>query len=832
MTEVTDKFTNHLKTVLTRALCLVVEQGGEIINPQHLLLAIGTEAGSIGGELLKKAGLNDDSLSLFAKVAIKTPVKTNSKKSTNKSPGTPVLSDSAKNAIEKAVLTATMFAHRYVGTEHLLSGLLQLELVELRHFLHDHGITEKSLAASLNNVFRTTATFPENKPGHEHHDHPHLPDDLDQDTESPTSALEYFGVELTTQAMVDTFDPLVGREQELTRLASILLRKNKNNPLLLGEAGVGKTAIVEGLAKLIVTGKAPGALADKRIFRLDLTNLVAGSTYRGDFESRVQEILEELAEQPNIILFIDEIHNLVGAGAGGGTGDAANMLKPALARGQIRCIGATTWAEFKKHIEHDAALERRFQLINVAEPTLNQTRQIINGLQPKYEQFHHVKFTREAIDTTLKLAARYLPGKQFPDKAVDILDEAGATAMLGNAAARGTLERRRLADALTLARLNKANAVLSEQFLAASDFKKSEDLLLIKQDKLGPVTNKPSLKIIDEADITQAVSNLTGIDLNILSTDQTTTLKTLPSLLAGQVIGQDSAIKLVSLALKRAKLGLAKPNRPLASFLFVGPSGVGKTELAKAVATHFFADQSAFIRLDMSEFAESYAVSKLLGSPAGYVGFREGAKLADAVRAKPYSVVLFDELEKAHRDVHNLLLQLLDEGTLTDATGRVISFRNTVVIMTTNAGRERFSQAGLGFNDADSAVDQKLATDIRSLLEESFRPELLNRVDHTCLFRPLEIADLEAISAKSLKDLSNRLAELGTSLSINKSVASFLASRVKPELGARDIHRLVAELLEYPLTDLILNSSKSKTKRISVNLNKTGFPSLKLTAKT
>lgn len=836
MVEVTDKFTNHLKTVLTRALCLVVEQNGKTIEPRHLLWAVGTETGSIGGEILKKAGLTEETLQLFAGVSATAPRKP------TKSTPTPLLSATSKNAIEKAVLTATMFEHRYVGTEHLLSGLLQLEKHDLRDFLHNHGITEKSITIALGNIFRTTATFPEKHKAALRHTGTtsqqagHLEDlesaireaetalNEEGNPESSTSALEYFGVELTTKAMADKFDPLIGRDIEVNRLANIILRKNKNNPLLLGEAGVGKTAIVEGLAKMIVNGTVADALADKRIFQLDLTNLVAGTTYRGDFESRVQEILEELAEQPNIILFIDEIHNLVGAGSPGGPGDAANMLKPALARGNIRCIGATTWSEYKKHIESDAALERRFQTINVKEPTLAETRLIINGLRPKYEAYHRVKFTTSAIETTLKLAERYLHGKQFPDKAIDILDEAGAAAMLGNITARATLKRRSLADALTSARLNKANAVMSEQFLAASDFKKREDALRLEYDQLDQKDLKSPIKTVDHEDILRSVSHLTGLSLTTLSADQTVALKNLESGLQTQVIGQSIATARVAQALKRAKLGLNRPNRPLASFLFVGPSGVGKTELARAIANNFFQDERALIRLDMSEFAESYAVSKLLGSPAGYIGFREGAKLTDAIRTKPHSVVLFDELEKAHGDVHNLLLQLLDEGLLTDATGRTISFRNTIIVMTTNAGRERFTQAGLGFTDTESLVDQKLATDIRGLLEDSFRPELLNRIDHTCLFRPLDTADFTTIASIALENLKQRLQAQDLIITFTKPIAAFIADKVSVKLGARDVRRLVEELIEHPLTDLIL--THSTVKKFQVDLGKNNLISI------
>lgn len=827
MAELMDKFTQHLKSVLTRALCLVVEQGGETISTSHLLWSLGTERGCVGAEILSKAGVKEDALRVF----VGATATTDSAPHIRAEHATPLLSEEAKQAIEKAVLTATMYEHRFVGTEHLLAGLLQISNEDIRRFLQAQDVREGSLTKSLGTIFKTTTNFPDileqqEEQRQDPHEHAHETLDLEPDENNKTPALDYFTVELTSKEAALNIDPLVGREQEVERLAQVLLRRTKNNPLLIGEPGVGKTAIVEGLAKAIVEGKVPDALARKRILRLDMSAVVAGTMYRGDFENRMQQIIDEIHDRPDVILFIDEIHTIVGAGSASGSLDAANILKPALARGEIRCIGATTPAEYKKEIEQDGALERRFQPIIVREPTLEETRVMIAGLRPNYEKYHNVRFTDAAIEAALRLADRYLHGKHFPDKAIDILDEAGAAAVLGQRDADLAARLRNVETDLALVRLDKTNAVFEERFSDAMQCKLRETELVKELEALQAAAPTMRPVAIDEETIARIVSRMTGIPVQRLDVDASRKLQMLEEHLAARVVGQEDSVTRVAAGLRRARLGLARRDRPLASFLFVGPSGVGKTELARAIAEEVFQDKSALLRFDMSEYSEGHTVSRLIGSPAGYVGYREGAKLTDAIRQRPHAVILFDELEKAHSDVHNLLLQLLDEGMVTDATGRTVSFRNCVVVMTTNAGRERFYQSGLGFDRGRSVNDAEFRDDIRQLLEEHFKPELLNRIDHMCLFRPLTTVDFEAVARIALTDLGKRLAETDVHFRVGRHVASAVAKLVNEKLGARDVRRIIEERIEHPIADLLLHK---KPAGITVDVEKTGLFHLDVT---
>lgn len=822
MNDIVSKFTNHLKNALTRALCLAVETKGDAITPTHLLWALGTQQGCVASEILLKAGIDTEELRAFAGDKGSIPDQPLS----HEQNFVPVLSEEAKNVIEKAVLTANVYEHRYIGTEHLLAGLLQTSPKELRDFFRDTKTDIRVIQVNLAAVFKTTAAFPE------------FPDsqktvsdalqelesfaldsqDEDEEDESKTPAIDYFTEEMTLPEVVEDITPVVGREPEIRRLAKILSRKQKNNPILVGKPGVGKTAIVEGLAKKIVEGDVPPALQDRKIFQLDLAAMIAGTMYRGEFESRLRQLIDEVTDRPEVILFIDEVHTIMGAGAASGSLDAANILKPALARGDIRCIGATTPEEYKKHIEPDGALERRFQQITVKEPTKKETGKILSGVKKYYEEHHRVTYTKAALREALELADRYFPGKSFPDKAIDILDEAGASANLGRVVKKSSVPS--LKSELEDVQDQKRKAVTEERFREAIDLKKIEEKLELELDKEKKKSAKLPKVEVDADVISTTVAEMCGIPLKQLSTSEHKRLSTLSDTLKQEVIGQNKAVEQVANAVRRAKLGFARKHQPLASFLFLGPSGVGKTHLAKVLAEKVFNDSGSFLRLDMSEYAEAYTVSKLIGSPAGYVGYRETTKLTDHVKQHPHSVVLFDELEKAHPDVHNLLLQVLDDGMLTDATGRKINFRNTVIIMTTNAGRELFEGSPLGFGDQPESV-KKQQSNIRELLENQFKPELLNRIHHVCLFERLTEASLEKITKKELSELKERLGEQGIHCRVTASVSKLVTKSVRAKFGARDIQRVIEEVIEHKIANELLKSSDWKD-AIRVSAKKNG----------
>lgn len=811
---IVEKFTTHLKNVLTRALCFVVETQQKTIQPEHLLWALGTEKGCIGAEVVHKVRIKADTLRTLVGAAVKQPFDAELAKTAL----APLLSENAKRAIEKAVLTASIHEHHYVGTEHLLSGLLQVEDQIIKQFFAEQQVDVRELRHHLSVVLKSASKFPElanTIPETQRELAPQPTERVQTETSDPirekqkTPALDFFGRDLTAADMQSRIDPVIGRADEIQRIMEILCRRTKNNPLLLGEPGVGKTAIVEGLAKRVAAGDVPAPLQGKRIVSLDLSMMVAGTMYRGEFEARLRQVVDEAREHPEIVLFIDEAHMMVGAGAASGSLDAANMLKPALARGEIRCIAATTMGEYKKHMETDSALERRFQSILIDEPTPETTLEILRGVARYYEGFHRVRLTDQAIEAAVRLSVRYFPHKQLPDKAIDLLDEAAAADRVRRSIPSTSDRRRAIEGELQRLRDQKRQAVAEENFTDAIMLKQQEQRLADDWEFVEQSDEHATTTSIGAREVTEVVARMLKIPLADLTLDEREKLNDLEAQLKRHVLGQEAAVALVADAVRRAKTGVSNPARPQASFLFLGPSGVGKTELARAIAREVLGDEKALIQLDMSEFSEGFTVSKMLGSPAGYVGYREGAKLTDQVKQRPYSVVLFDEFEKAHRDVQNVLLQLLENGEVSDATGRKINFRNTIIVMTSNAGVERLEGSRLGFGA--EAAGPAVLEDLREELEERFRPELLNRIDAICLFASLTHEPLRDIARKQLTELADRLKEKSVSFSFADAVLDGMAKRaLQSKLRAREIRRVIQAEIEPLLAKHLLQRKASK----------------------
>ncbi|TAL49838.1 ATP-dependent Clp protease ATP-binding subunit [Patescibacteria group bacterium] len=801
--DIVDKFSTHLKNVLTRALCLVVEQDQKTIQPEHLLWALGTQKGCIAEEILKKSGVKTVDLKKLVGTYQGTRVLSDASGLTLQ------LSDDAKRIVEKAVLTANIYGHRYIGTEHLLSGILQINPSITGSFFAELQINLKELQSQLTVVLKSTSKFPDftagtgTESGKMVMTQPHKQEEgvSENKEEKKVSALEYFALELTSAEAQKRIDPVIGRQAEIERVMEILCRRTKNNPLLLGEPGVGKTAIVEGLAKQITQGRVPPVLAHKRIFSIDMALLIAGTMYRGEFEGRLRQIVDEVKADSDILLFIDEVHTIVGAGAASGSMDAANILKPALARGEIRCIGATTPNEFKKHIEADTALERRFQTVLIDEPSQEKTLEILEGIAPFYEQFHRVRITHDAISSAVALSSRYVQDRQLPDKAIDLIDEAAAATRVHNLNPGPIQKERELAQTLTQLKETKRQAVVEERFDEALKLKEEESRLSAHLEALAVEEDVSPIPAITPDDIARVVSRTAGIPLEDLMSSDKSRLLQLEEQLRTNVLGQERVIDTVAGALRRAKTGVAHPSRPLASFLFLGPSGVGKTELAKTIAQILFHTKQHFVRLDMSEYAEGFTMSKLIGAPAGYVGYKEGANLTDRIKQRPYCVVLFDEIEKAHRDVQNLLLQILEEGELTDATGRKINFKNTIIVLTSNVGLERFERGDMGFMGTQTDRTVAMNQDLRTELEDRFRPELLNRIDHTCIFQPLSQDVLMRIVEKQLAELAVRLQTQGLTVTLHKNLTSHISAKLEPKFGARHVRTLIQNEIEHKIAE-------------------------------
>ncbi len=823
-----NKFTTHLKNTLGKSAELALERKSKFVTPDHLLLALAEQKGGIAFEILSKINLDLDAL----RQAVRDHQDfANLSDDPGFNLGDVTFAPNSRRALEKAVLTANVYKHKYVGTEHLLFGLLEMNEPDVQTLLKTTGIVPGDLRQHLLIVLKSTSKFPD-LTGFFQPDTKELEPGEPRTTKG-TPALDFFAHDLTSDQQQAIIDPVIGRRTEIERLIHILSRRTKNNPVLIGDPGVGKTAIVEGLAKKIVEGDVPEVLQGKRILALDLGLVVAGTIYRGEFESRLKQVIDEIRSDNDIILFIDELHTIIGAGSASGSMDAANILKPALAKGLIRCIGATTFEEYRKHIESDPALERRFQPINVAEPTLDETEQILRGLRTNYEKYHRVRITDEAVEAAVQLSARYVQDRFLPDKAIDLIDEAASKMKISRPSSGPAREIRDLERNLADLEHKKQQAVEGERFEKALALKAESELLLTKLERLKEKRDdgrQPMVGAIGRKDVAEIVSKMTGVPLHELIREERDRLLHLEHLLSKRIIGQSEAIKAIADSIRRSRVGLANPNRPIGSFIFLGPSGVGKTETAKAIAELVYEDQAALIRIDMSEYGESFNVSKLIGAPAGYVGYKESGKLTEAVRRKPYSVVLFDEIEKAHPDVFNVLLQVLEDGHLTDAVGKTVNFKNTIIILTSNIGLQNLNQvAALGFSieseQDEQRVEQRysqIREEVLDELQRQFRPEFLNRIDQVIVFKPLTPSAVEKIVDLEIVDLVERLKKHDLKIAVTNAARKLLAQQgFNPDQGARALRRVIQDTVGNPIAgQLLAGKLKARdTVRVTVKKN-------------
>ncbi len=803
-----ERFTEKAIKVIMLAQEEARRLGHNFVGTEQILLGLIGEGTGVAAKVLKSLGVNlKDS-----RIEVEKIIGRGSGFVAVEIPFTP----RAKRVLELSLEEARQLGHNYIGTEHLLLGLIREGEGVAARVLENLNIDLTKVRTQVIRMLGETA-------------------DVGTGTSTnkgnlKTATLDEFGTNLTKLASESKLDPVVGRHSEIDRVVQILGRRTKNNPVLIGEPGVGKTAIAEGLAQRIQTGDIPDILEDKRVLTLDIGLLVAGTKYRGEFEERLKKIMEEIKAAGNVILVIDEVHTLIGAGAAEGAIDAANILKPALARGELQCIGATTLDEYRKHIERDAALERRFQPVMVGEPSIEDTIEILKGLRERYEQHHRLKITDDALEAAAHLGDRYISDRFLPDKAIDLIDEAGSRVRLINS--KLPPEAKQIDKELRQVQKQKEESVRDQNFDQAGQLREKEmelsakikEVLDNKKDSTAvdqTDTDNKSLKsdsnllqspLVSEEDVAHIVASWTGVPVQKLTETESVKLLNMEETLHQRLIGQDEAVKAVSRAIRRARVGLKNPNRPIASFIFSGPTGVGKTELTKSLASYFFGSEEAMIRLDMSEFMERHTVSKLIGSPPGYVGFNEGGQLTEAVRRRPYTVVLFDEVEKAHPDVFNLLLQLLEDGRLTDSKGRTVDFKNTLLIMTSNIGSKVIEKGGggLGFEFSGNSVEDSQYNRIKSLVNEElkqyFRPEFLNRLDEIIVFRQLTKNEVKEIAEIMLKEVFARLQDKGITLNVTDAFKERLVEEgYNPSYGARPLRRAVMRLLEDSLAEEVLS---------------------------
>jgi ATP-dependent Clp protease ATP-binding subunit ClpC len=807
-------FTERVRKVLAMAREEAARLHHEYVGTEHILLGLIREGEGVAATVLQNLSVELDEIQQKIEETVKK-----GKAAQTTGPDLPYTSR-AKKVLELAMSEARELSHSYVGTEHLLLGLLREEKGIAAQVLTDAGV---NLEAARAETLRILGTEMPQQPGGPTATggQPPQPAAPKGEKKSKTPALDHFCRDLTQLAAEGQLDPTIGRAKEIERVMEVLTRRKKNNPVLIGEPGVGKTAIVEGLAQLIANGECPESLRDNRVLSLDMAAVIAGTKYRGQFEERLKAVMNEIAQNKNIILFIDELHTLVGAGAAEGAIDASNMLKPALARGELQCVGASTLNEYRKYIEKDGALERRFQTVVVDPPSIDETVEILKGLRKKYEDHHKVTIP----DTTLVLAAkqseRYITDRFLPDKAIDVIDEAGARARL--AAQAPPPEVAALKADLERVNGEKEAAVRDQNFEKAASLRDKEREIqgdIRKKQEEWELRRQSHRPVLGEEEIAFIVSRWTGIPVTRLQEAETARLLRMEDELHLNVIGQDEAIKAISRSIRRSRAGLKDPNRPIGSFIFSGPTGVGKTELARSLAKFLFADASALIRVDMSEYMEKFSVSRLIGAPPGYVGYEDSGTLTKAIRRKPYSVILLDEIEKAHPDVFNILLQVLDEGHLTDNYGRVIDFKNTVVIMTSNVGARDITKGkGLGFTTGDNTQTfERMQEKVKEELKVVFNPEFLNRLDDVIVFHPLSRAHIAQIVSILLKDVRKRLAEDDLSLKLTDAATELLVKNGYDEAyGARPLKRSIQKFIEDPLSEKILLGEFAKGDEIEVD---------------
>ncbi|MGF1675695.1 MAG: ATP-dependent Clp protease ATP-binding subunit [Rivularia sp. (in: cyanobacteria)] len=785
-----ERFTEKAIKVIMLAQEEARRLGHNFVGTEQILLGLIGEGTGVAAKVLKSMGVNLKD----ARIEVEKIIGRGSGFVAVEIPFTP----RAKRVLELSLEEARQLGHNYIGTEHLLLGLIREGEGVAARVLENLGVDLSKVRTQVIRMLGETAEVAA----------------TGQSGRNKTPTLDEFGSNLTQMALDGKLDPVVGRAKEIERVIQILGRRTKNNPVLIGEPGVGKTAIAEGLAQRIANKDIPDILEDKRVVTLDIGLLVAGTKYRGEFEERLKKIMDEIRQAGNVILVIDEVHTLIGAGAAEGAIDAANILKPALARGELQCIGATTLDEYRKHIERDAALERRFQPVMVGEPSVDETIEILRGLRDRYEQHHKLKISDEAVLAAAKLSDRYISDRFLPDKAIDLIDEAGSRVRLINSQLPPAAKE--LDKELRKILKEKDDAVRSQDFDKAGELRDREmeikaEIRAIAQSKAGASRTDGEEPVVTEEDIAHIVASWTGVPVNKLTESESEKLLHMEDTLHQRLIGQEEAVRAVSRAIRRARVGLKNPNRPIASFVFSGPTGVGKTELAKSLASYFFGSEEAMIRLDMSEFMERHTVSKLIGSPPGYVGYNEGGQLTEAVRRRPYTVVLFDEIEKAHPDVFNMLLQILEDGRLTDAKGRTVDFKNTLLILTSNIGSKVIEKGGggIGFEFAEDASESQYNR-IKSLVNEElkqyFRPEFLNRLDEIIVFRQLNREEVMLIADIMLKEVFGRLTEKGIELQVSDRFKErLLLEGYNPSYGARPLRRAIMRLLEDSLAEEILS---------------------------